>query len=438
MEKYFQPANRLFVWCRDEDGLNDFERNLGAVGAYYFDADYFHENPVEIETTESAEDILLHRGFQWTDFVSVARGKIVWINQNAFFNFHESRLNLMDHLNHFQAFLNVHAGTKVIVSVYATSVEHATVACDMMLRLLAISEGTKIKLDPGFAWGEIESGHHQFPVTGPALSYLLVHSRNLLHLELTRFHLNTDHCRAIDALDTSTNVGLELELSQCLTIELGEKILLESIGKNRGPTKLKGCQIGIRRLADAIRGNNRLNYLSLHETSHNKEESLHFFEALAENEGITILILNSLPITHAIWTTLWQSISHHPKLERVSILMTANTYCSDAHKTLWTQAIVDALRINTVLFDIDLYCDSFDKVRLDNDVHLRLLANKYRPRIAAIAKQNGEWRRKLLRRALASVASNPSLIWMFLSGNTNSLFPPMTLKRKGVPSSDTN
>jgi hypothetical protein len=220
------------------------------------------EHHVEVELTGSAEDILLHRGFTWTDFVAEARGKIVWINSEVFFNFHESMFNLQYQLNHYQAFLNVCVSTSLDgLSVFASSVEHATVACDMMLRLLATSEHKKIKLGPGFKWGEAETGHHHFPVTGPALTHFLVHSGNLLHLGLQSFQLNTDHCSAIDALHTSTNVGLELE--RCLPIEQGEEILMESIRQNRGPTKLNRCQIDIRRLADVIRGNNRVNFLLL-------------------------------------------------------------------------------------------------------------------------------------------------------------------------------
>jgi hypothetical protein len=64
---------------------------------------------------------------------------------------------------------------------------------------------------------------------------------------------------------------------------------------------------------------------------------------------------------------------------------------------------VDALRINTVLIDVDLEREEFDEVLLDDDMYPSLLSNKYRPHVTAIAKQKGEWRRKLLWRALASV-----------------------------------
>jgi hypothetical protein len=91
----------------------------------------------------------------------------------------------------------------------------------------------------------------------------------------------------------------------------------------------------------------------------------------------------------------------------------------DAQKTLRMQAMVDALRVNTVLHTIDLIRIDFDEEILDSTVYPLLLANKYRPRVGAIAKEEGTLRHKLLGRALGSTSSNPSLIWMLLSGNAN-------------------
>jgi hypothetical protein len=56
---------------------------------------------------------------------------------------------------------------------------------------------------------------------------------------------------------------------------------------------------------------------------------------------------------------------------------------------------------------------------LDSTVNPLLLANKYRPRVGAITEVEGPLRCKLLGRAVASISSEPSLIWMFLSGNAN-------------------
>jgi hypothetical protein len=86
--------------------------------------------------------------------------------------------------------------------------------------------------------------------------------------------------------------------------------------------------------------------------------------------------------------------------------------------------MVDALRVNTVLLTIELNRVDYDEDILDSTVYPLLLVNKYRPRVRAIAREEGARRRKLLGRALGSTSSNPSLIWMFLSGNANVILGP--------------
>jgi hypothetical protein len=97
---------------------------------------------------------------------------------------------------------------------------------------------------------------------------------------------------------------------------------------------------------------------------------------------------------------------------------------------------VDALRVNTVLYNIGLNRREFDEDILDSTAYPLLLANRYRPRVGAIAKKKGMWRRKVLGRALGSISSNPSLLWMFLLGNANVRLGPIPRKRKRAPNSD--
>jgi hypothetical protein len=71
--------------------------------------------------------------------------------------------------------------------------------------------------------------------------------------------------------------------------------------------------------------------------------------------------------------------------------------------------MVDALRVNTVLHTIALRRVDFDEETLNSTVYPLLLANRYRPRVGAIAEvEGGLLRRKLLGRALGSISSNPS------------------------------
>jgi hypothetical protein len=85
------------------------------------------------------------------------------------------------------------------------------------------------------------------------------------------------------------------------------------------------------------------------------------------------------------------------------------------------------------MHSIDLEQREFDEEILDSTVYPLLLANRYRPRVGAIAKEEGPLRCKLLGRALGAISSNPSLIWMFLSGNANvRLGPTPPEEREGA------
>jgi hypothetical protein len=183
------------------------------------------------------------------------------------------------------------------------------------------------------------------------------------------------------------------------------------------------CRVDTGRLADSLRGNNSVNTVSPHMQC-SDEEKLVLFQALAENEGLVALGLSSAPSTDEMWVALWRSVAHHPKLEKISLPLgypwsTWRDGNTNAQTTLRIQAMVDALRVNTVLHTIELRRDDFDEEILDSTVYPLLLANRFRPRVRTITEEEGPWRRKLLGRALDSVSSNPSLIWMFISGNAN-------------------
>jgi hypothetical protein len=282
-------------------------------------------------------------------------------------------------------------------------------------------------------------GGHEFPVLGLAFSHFLEQSRYLRAVSIVSLlRLGTCHCRAIDAL---ARTDLKIELVHCVPSDSGEEILLECIRQNRGPTNFFACQIDTRRLADALRGNSSVTTLALDEDC-SVEEKLVLIQALAENVGLVTLDLHNWHISDETWITLWQSVARHPKHENIILpqensIRTWTDGTSDAQKTLRMQAMVDALRIsNTVLHTIELNRDNFDKEILDSTVYPLLKANRYRPRVRAIAKQEGPWRRKLLGRALAAISSDPALISMFLMDNANVRLGRIPLKRKRAPDSD--
>jgi hypothetical protein len=408
MEDLFAPSTRfrdLYRALDDHDGLWDIEEGIDGL--------------VELELVagSSAEDTFLLCGFTWSDFYLWARGKIVWISPDFYFDLTSIDT---DFQLEYRSFLTVTADEDTsedpeFVCVCASSEAHATVACDILLRLLTTCEPREVHL---------QGGHDSnlVPISGLAFSHFLVQSQNLRVLGLRCLSLNTCHCRAIDTL---TRTDLQIKLYSCELTEPGEEIMLESIRQNRGPNVLHACRIDTRPLARALRGNNSVTTLAPHNQC-SDEERLVLVEALAENEGLVTLYLSaaSISITDEIWIALWRSVARHPTLEKLILPQsqwrrTWRDGNTDAQKTLRMQAMVDALRINTVMHTISLSLVDFDEDILDSTVYPLLLANRYRPHVCAISEEEGPWRRKLLGRALASISSNPSLIWMFISGNAN-------------------
>jgi hypothetical protein len=392
MEDLFAPTTRLRDLYRAArelyEELEEEEEEMDAL--------------VELEliTGYSAEDTFLHCGLTWSDYSSWAHGKIVWISPDVFFNMTDVYTGFQ---TDYRRFLTVdiapneedtsHASKSL--HVFARSEAHATVAADILLQLLTTCESRRVDLQGGLRDGGISDC---FPVSGLAFSHFLAQSRNLKALRLCFLGLDTCHCRATDAL---TRTDLQIELFW--------------------------CWIDTRRLADALRGNNSVTTLVPRGLC-SDEERLVLVQALAENEGIVTLDLKSDTTTDEIWIALWRSVAHHPKLEKIILPRYRSTWRdgnTDTQKTLRMQVMVDALRINTVLHTIEPFrSDDFDEEILDSTVYPLLLANRYRPRVRAIAKKKGPLRPKLLGRALGSISSNPSLIWMFLSGNANVRFGP--------------
>jgi hypothetical protein len=409
MDAFFAPSNRFRDRHRDlrPDQYSPRCRNFNG----------------EVELTGgTAGEILLHRGFTWAEFYSAANGKIVWINPDVFFDWDPGRSCVKQPF--YRRFLavstegfesNEEDRGACQVYVFASSLASATSACDILLQLLITCESPKITLA---SFNDTLDS----PVTGFALSHFLIHSNFTLKvLRINNGHLNACHFHAMNA-STRTDLQIDLSTGGELT-ELGEIVLLESIRQNRGPTGLYQVNIEADRLADALRGNNRVGSFapSLMRTS---DEDCHaFFQALAENQGLVNLNLLRVRISDENWDILWQSVSRHPKLENIDV-SSANWGIPFGQKTSRADAIVDALRVNTVLHTIRLQRDEYDLEVLDNMVYPRLLVNRYRPRvaaIAAIAETRRTWQRKILGRALAFVSRNPSPnpIWMIVSGNVN-------------------
>jgi hypothetical protein len=135
MEDLFAPTTRF------RDLYRARERDEDENEDEYADRRMNDLVELELITGYSAEDTFLHSGLTWSDYYSWARGKMVWLSPDVFFN-------MAGVLTHFQTeyrrFLIVRIEANEedtseeaeFLHVYARSEAHATVACDILLQLL--------------------------------------------------------------------------------------------------------------------------------------------------------------------------------------------------------------------------------------------------------------------------------------------------------------
>jgi hypothetical protein len=204
MDAFFAPSTRF----RDQVLDRYPDMYLARQEEFY--------NLIEVELTEGcAGEILLHRGFTWEDFYSVANGKILWINEDVFIDL---SLICTHYQGDYRRFLTISGGPKSDeeedrgvseVGVCASSIASVTIVCDILLQLLTTCESRKIKLTA--------RNSSDFPVSGLAFSHFLMHSSHSLKLLCVDCDLlDACHCHALDA-STRTDLQIDLDFSCGLT-----------------------------------------------------------------------------------------------------------------------------------------------------------------------------------------------------------------------------
>jgi hypothetical protein len=130
-------------------------------------------------------------------------------------------------------------------------------------------------------------------INAPTLAYLLLQCQSLKRLSLMRLPLDENHCRA---LGDYSRPGLEIVLGGCNLTNAGTSALVEVLGRNQGPTRLAYCVIDNIILADGLRGNTRLKSFKPRISSNRdvgNREVLAIVDALRENKGLVDLDLGA-------------------------------------------------------------------------------------------------------------------------------------------------
>jgi hypothetical protein len=301
----------------------------------------------------------------------------------------------------------------------AFSPEHLLEIVDVVLRLLAVSVVHSLLI---YKWRP-----HHLVINAHPLVYLMEQCQSLKVLSLKELKLDENYCRV---LGTYSRPGLEIVLDDCKITSAGAGALVEVLGRNQGPTKLKACEIDNVVLANGWRGNSRLKSLKPRISDNvevGKRESLAIAGALRENKGLVDLYLWHVPrLDEVTWGAIYDSLETHPTLGVLEIRFTGGMAAPSVIKSQ-IQALLNMVKANMSIHTIQLNYQYSQHELYRESVIPYLNTNRFRPRLLAIQRTRSiAYRAKVLGRALLAVRTDPNHFWMLLSGNAEIAFPSST------------
>jgi hypothetical protein len=231
--------------------------------------------------------------------------------------------------------------------------------------------------------------------------------------------LDADQCLA---LATMSRLDVELDMFDCSLADDAAGAFVECLHSDRGPIKLKQCDIDSQILANALTGDSRVTRLEPHFDEADDAEKAIVFRALANNRGLGDLNLYGDFISDENWTILCHSLQAHPALTSLDLRNSDGTRMPDEQKALRTRLLADMMEHNTILQTVHLSEEECDQQIYTEAILPYLETNRYRPRVHAIKKtKDRPFREKVLGRAVYSVNWNPNLLWMLLSENVDAV-----------------
>jgi hypothetical protein len=309
------------------------------------------------------------------------------------------------------------------IFAFARSAEHLSEICNVILRLLAVSEVHRVHIHRWFS--------PDLFINAPTLAYLMEQCQSLKLLTLKNQEMDEDHCRVLGAYSIP---DLEIVLDNCTISDAGACALAEVLERNQGPTKITFCEIDNVILANGLRGNSRLKSWRPH-ISGNRDvgnrEVLAIAGALRENKGLVDLDLSAGSGTNAVtWGAICDSLKAHPTLE----VFTAATAARALPKST-IKKVVDMMKVNMTIHTIRMNSRYTQYESFRRSVIPYLETNRLRPHLLAIQRTRPQaYRAKVLGRALLAVRTDPNRFWMLLSGNAEVAFPSTTASNTAAAS----
>jgi hypothetical protein len=421
----FQLSNH-FIFCAAMEQFFTPTRRLGEMGR---DNDDDLSEYAEVQLAVPVEEFLLNH-WDWEDMCTFGSGdvidKVLWIGDMFLvvgalpIIFHDYACDSV-----LQAYFVATSGQRQTLTLKKPAwgdIPAFTREASVFWRAIMASNSVKVSLRSN---GDHSSG---LP-SGPLLSQFLRESPSLQVLDFRMFDFKEEHCRALATLQ---GTNLKVKLNECALEPLNaEDTFIEWFRNNEVVTELEDCQMGCRILS-ALSGNNSVKRLSLRFLGEKKIRSL--AQALPGNMGIEHLTICDFDFNNETWSLLFRSLSRHP---RVGILsFTSNSSGSPlqplpaALKTARMNAIIQMLRLNTVVHTIDLAVYSRDEEKYQNSILPRLEMNRtcFEAQRQAVKRADPSIRPQLLGRALHVVRFNPELVYLFLSENV-----PAFVRTEEVP-----
>jgi hypothetical protein len=400
----------------------------------------------EMELTERGRDVFRNGEWNWAVFTRTVRFSMTWLGDGILLDysgyagrnyllvdfFEESGFNTLFSFHQYDQRLTFWA-------LPGTTQATQTAVCDLLLK--GVTEYTttdRVKL----LSGRYQPPYSACPFSGPALARFLTQSPDNLGVELRHFELNEEQCRALVTTNESGWDDFKIILNNCRLTEAGERVLLDGIRRNRGPTSLQSCRFNSQLLVEALRWNSRIKVFRClfgGGFTVTDQDVLFLLRALAENLGIQELDLSHLSISDESWYVMCQSLANHPAIEYLDLRYTASSHdansrpvrsasiymlMSEARNTHRIQCLVEMLNVNTTMKNITLHQDQRDENLWQNEIEPRLEINKFRPRIVAVEKAQGTLRAPLFGRALHAVNDNDTFLYMMITGNVDLLGEP--------------
>jgi hypothetical protein len=414
MNTFFVPSTRF------HDLYHDFDP----------DDESFFWDEVMLRKGQSVGD-LLRPGYTWEDFFVVVRKRMVWLSPEVLVetgpNTHSGYLDIFGYKQVLSVETTKASEGGELREVFrvrthrssthsSSSSEQAATICELLLQLLTRGDFSEVRIS-------FLSPVRSYPcVSSLALSKFLTNCRGLAGIRFSQQVRLTDEY--LHVLEAAASPDLRITLFESSLSEVEPRILKNFLSRDHGTTALHGCSRRIPLLSDFLRGDSSIEELHIHGDKKTVGDSdmSNLVRALATNQSLKVLRVHFNPIRDENWVVLCQSLARHPKLKTLRLVgvLESSAPSNGFEKiiTRRTEAVVEMLRVNTVLEDLYLLPKDCD-VHILRDVirpYMHFLAN-----IRALSESQRPGRAPVLARALYKANRCPALLWMLLSNNGDEL-----------------